>query len=876
MRISCRFAALFLALAPLQAQVPVSGQPVPQLSAFDTLIPQLMSKWSIPGAALAITKDGRLVFARGYGYANTATMDPVQPDSLFRIASISKPFTAAAILKLIEQGKLQLSTTPFTTVLSGLTPPPGQSEDPRINQITIQNLLEHKAGWDDTIAGVPDPPFAYADTAAQTFGVTPPAAPDVLIRYMLGQPLQHDPGSTSAYSNFGYIVLGQVIEHASGQTYGDFVRQYILTPANIQRTQLGHSLLSGRAADEVMYYDYPGAPLIPSVFPPLGTPVPSPYGGLPIELMGANGGWIASTMDLLRYVDTMNGQLQPAILQSPPSGFVFYVPPVGDGWGWIFDGSLPGTNTILHLDTGDQVNGRVSWAVLFNTRSGTISQPETDADAQILQVVQNVSSWPTNDLFPVYNGSGSACAFSLSANSIMVGASGGSGAVSLTDANYCAWNAIGNSSWITVTSGASGSDSGVVSFSAGANQSTTLRIGSITIGGQTFTITQAAAVPTALQFIPVSPCRVADTRNATGPFGGPYLSGQTSRDFIVPNSACGIPSTAQAYSLNVTVVPNGSLGYVTVWPSGQTQPLVSSLNSLDGRVKANAAIVPAGNGGAISVFASNDTHLVLDIDGYFVPATGGSALAFYRLTPCRIADTRNATGSLGGPSMVGGQARTFPVLSSACNVPSSAQAYSLNFTVVPRGPLGYLTTFATGQMQPLVSTLNAPTATVTANAAIVPVGANGAIDVFASNTTDLVIDINGYFAPPANGGLSLYNVQPCRVLDTRNPSGAQPFSGALTVNVTGSACGVPATAQAYVFNATVVPAAALGYLTLWPDSQTQPVVSTLNALDGSVTSNMAIVPTGNGSIDAFASNGTHLILDISGYFAPYALPPPQK
>ncbi len=374
--------------------------------------------------------------------------------------------------------------------------------------------------------------------------------------------------------------------------------------------------------------------------------------------------------------------------------------------------------------------------------------------------------------------------------------------------------------------------------------------------------------PSAIRFVPVTPCRIADTRNATGPFGGPYLVGQMSRDFGIPNSACGIPFTAQAYSLNVTVVPRGPLGYLTVWPSGEGQPAVSTLNSSDGRTKANAAIVPAGANGAISVFATNATNLVLDIDGYFVSSTNSAALAFYPLTPCRIADTRSGTGFFGSPSLSGGEDRTFPITSSSCNVPSTAQAYSLNFTVIPVGALGYLTTWPTGQSQPLVSTLNAPTGVVTANAAIVPAGSNGSIDVLATSATDLVIDINGYFAPPGTGGLSLYNLQPCRVLDTRNSAGAQRFSGTLPVNVTGSPCGVPAGAQAYLFNATVVPAGSLGYLSLWANGAAQPLVSTLNALDGSVSSNMAIVLTSNGSIDAFASNSTYLVLDIFGYFAP--------
>jgi hypothetical protein len=371
----------------------------------------------------------------------------------------------------------------------------------------------------------------------------------------------------------------------------------------------------------------------------------------------------------------------------------------------------------------------------------------------------------------------------------------------------------------------------------------------------------------ALQFVPVTPCRIADTRNPYGLFGGPAITGGTARNFVMPSSACAIPSTSAAYSINVTVVPHGPLGYLTVWPTGVPLPLASTLNSLDGRVKANAAIVPAGTGGAIGIYVTDTTDVILDINGYFVATPSSSTLTFFPLTPCRIADTRYSQGPLGGPFISGRQDRTFPLLSSSCNVPATAQSYSLNFTAVPHGSLGYITAWPTGETQPLVSTLNAITGQVTANAAIVPAGAGGQIDVFASNDTDLVIDIDGYFAPSA-GGLSLYTLTPCRVLDTRNPPGAPPFSGIEGVNVAGSLCAPPDNAQAYIFNATVVPSGLLGYLTLWPQGEKQPAVSTLNALDGAVTSNMAIVPTTNGSIDSFVDNPTYMVLDIVGYFAP--------
>jgi len=137
--------------------------------------------------------------------------------------------------------------------------------------------------------------------------------------------------------------------------------------------------------------------------------------------------------------------------------------------------------------------------------------------------------------------------------------------------------------------------------------------------------------------------------------------------------------------------------------------------------------------------------------------------------------------------------------------------------------------------------------------------------VVASNNADVVIDINGYFAPVGTGGLALYNIAPCRTLDTRSSSGT--FNGALPINITSSPCGIPSSSEAFVLNATVVPTGGLGYLTLWPENEAQPVVSTLNADDGVIASNMAIVPTTNGSIDAFSSSPTQLILDIDGYFA---------
>lgn len=379
----------------------------------------------------------------------------------------------------------------------------------------------------------------------------------------------------------------------------------------------------------------------------------------------------------------------------------------------------------------------------------------------------------------------------------------------------------------------------------------------------------ALSAQTALQFVPVTPCRVADTRLAPGPFGGPIMEAGSTRDIPIPLSACNIPATAAAYSLNVAVVPAGSLDYLTIWPKDQPKPYVATLNSYDGRTKANAAIVPGGTDAAVSVYVTNRTHVILDINGYFKPADN-TTLAFFPLTPCRVADTRWSQGPLGGPMLAKGAERAFPMLASACNIPNSALGYSLNIAVIPQTTLNYLTLWPTGQSRPYVATLNAPKPTVVANAAIVPAGVSGAVSVYVTDAAHLIMDIDGYFAPPnsAPTPLSLYSLVPCRVLDTRSPGGGGSFVGTIPVDVLASPCNVPG-AQAYVFNATVVPThGPMGYLSLWPDAEGQPYVATLNAYDGAVTSNMAIVPTLNGDVDAFAYNPTQLIMDIFSYFAP--------
>jgi alpha-L-arabinofuranosidase len=361
---------------------------------------------------------------------------------------------------------------------------------------------------------------------------------------------------------------------------------------------------------------------------------------------------------------------------------------------------------------------------------------------------------------------------------------------------------------------------------------------------QSFTV-NAASTSTAMRFIPVTPFRAVDTRNSS------ILASGTSRSFTIS----GVPSGALAYSMNVTVVPSGTLQSLTVYPTGGTQPSFPLMSS-DGRVKAQAAIIQAGTGGAVTVAASNATQVILDVNGYFVAASNSSGLAFYPITPARLFDTRSGT------ALAAGSTQNFAIQSTA-GIPSTAQAYSLNITAVPTGTLGNIIVWPAGQAQPSTSTLNATT-NITANAVIMGAGTNGSISVFTTGATNLLIDINGYWAPAGSGGLSLYPVTPVRAYT----SGTTNISGTVAIPAPASSTGIPANANAFLMNATVTPPSSLGYLALWAAGTAQPNVSTLNANDGSVTSNLAIVGTTNGSVNALALNPTLLTLDVYGYFAP--------
>ncbi len=354
---------------------PRTGYPVDSLSAFDDNIQQLMWDWNSPGASLAVMKDGRLVYRRSYGYAHTGNDEVVQTDDRFRIASLSKALTKSAIFRLQDEGQLSLSDKVFPQHLPNLVPSGGPA-DSRVNNITIQHLLNHAGGWTITNA-IPgtlnfDPMFAD-DKIRNALGLSSPPSCSQRVTYVLNNyQLDFTPGTGSNYSNFGYCILGRVIESVSGDSYDDYVAEQILQPTGVTGMQLGRSQLSDQATRQVRYYDRLLASKVDSVSPSVSGQVPEQYGGFYLEAMDAHGGWIGTPTDYVTYVDGTDW---------PP-----YNP------GWSFRGSIPGTQTAVQtVEDSDIV-----MTLFLNTRQGNWQQ--ADLLSAMNGSLSQVDAWPCHDL----------------------------------------------------------------------------------------------------------------------------------------------------------------------------------------------------------------------------------------------------------------------------------------------------------------------------------------------------------------------------------------------------------------------------------------------------------------------------------------------
>lgn len=387
-----------------------SSEAMPPFENYDRSVAMFMEKHRLPGASIAVTNGGKVVFAKGYGYADVAVNEKVHPDSLFRIASISKPITAVAVLQLHERGKLDLDDSAFMLLDMNEVFDNAEKIEKRLRDITIRHLLQHRGGWDRNASF--DAMFRSV-TFAEKSGADPPADQQAVIHAMLTQPLDFVPGERYAYSNFGYCLLGRVIEKLTGQSYESYVKQNVLDPIGATQMRLGATRLEGRAENEVRYY-HPGTGK--SVFQSdLKQMVPHPYGAWNLEAMDSHGGWLASATDLAKFAAAFDDPANCPILseksinlmhQRPP-GVAGYThegseKPVYYSFGWsnrvVSDGklnhwhtgSLPGTASIL-IRRHDGKN----FVALMNSRVSPVSEHlGREMDQLLHQMANQVEAWP--------------------------------------------------------------------------------------------------------------------------------------------------------------------------------------------------------------------------------------------------------------------------------------------------------------------------------------------------------------------------------------------------------------------------------------------------------------------------------------------------
>lgn len=367
-----------------KADIPTSGEAGREFAPFDELMTGFVAEHGAVGATLAVARGGKLLYSRGFGLADREAKQAMAPNALFRIASISKPITGVAVLSLVEKGKVDLAAKVHEVL--ALEEP----ADPRFNEVTVRHLLQHTGGWDRDKSF--DPMFRSV-AIAKDQGVPAPAMPEHILKYMLKQKLDFDPGRRYAYSNFGYAVLGLIVAKVTGKKYAEFVQQAVLEPLALRDTKLGKTLLEGRAEREVKYYEDPERKG-PAVMGEVGVQVPLCYGAWCLEAMDAHGGWLSTAPDLVRFASAFDRADQCPILSAKSIAAMFARPegPPGEdaekrpkevwyGCGWSVraagrglntwhTGSLSGTSTIL-VRRSDGFN----WAVLFNSRSGKDGKP---------------------------------------------------------------------------------------------------------------------------------------------------------------------------------------------------------------------------------------------------------------------------------------------------------------------------------------------------------------------------------------------------------------------------------------------------------------------------------------------------------------------
>jgi CubicO group peptidase (beta-lactamase class C family) len=350
------------------------AQPTPhttpsERAAMSNLANAFMQKYDVPGLSVAVGRAGALLYEDAFGLANREKREACSSMHLFRIASVTKPITSVAIFSLIEANRIRLTDRIFGPgALTGTdyaSPPyhPGASE------ITVEHLLTHTGGgWSNARA---DPMFLNPEMDH----------PQLIAWTLRNRPLDQPPGQGYAYSNFGYCVLGRVIEKITAQPYATYVRNAVLSRCGINDMTIAGNTLAERHAEEVKYYGQGD----------------NPY-GMNVTRMDSHGGWIARPAAMVKFLMHVDGFAQSNILR-PQTIQAMTAPSAANagyakGWAvntahnWWHTGSLPGTASIAV-----RTHSGFCWAAFANTRRSN-SPLEADLDKLVWNMVHEVRSWP--------------------------------------------------------------------------------------------------------------------------------------------------------------------------------------------------------------------------------------------------------------------------------------------------------------------------------------------------------------------------------------------------------------------------------------------------------------------------------------------------
>lgn len=319
----------------------------------DDKVAEFMTKHSIPGLTLAVTKNEKLVYVKAYGYADTEANEKATITHLFRVGSVSKPITSIAVFKLIDEGKLTLDAKVFGEgAILGTTYGAPASYSDNLKKLTVRHLLNHTSG-------------AWTNTSNDPLPQQPTFNNAQLLSWVIdNHPITREPGTFYAYSNFGYFVLGQIIEKVSGKTYEQYVKESVLAPIGITTMKLSSATLAQRQPNEVKFY-------ISSIVGEV-----DPYSEN-INRIAAAGGWVASAKDLVKllcYVDGFNHRKD--ILSSASISSMTTVPKLTNntqyaaGWTvippyWEHFGSISGGYSVLARNGNDVIN----IAIIMNRRA---------------------------------------------------------------------------------------------------------------------------------------------------------------------------------------------------------------------------------------------------------------------------------------------------------------------------------------------------------------------------------------------------------------------------------------------------------------------------------------------------------------------------